>query len=167
MTTFLDLWPIVSLGLYVQGSIAIYPPSPMCLPCLPAIREEISEIEEGKYDSENNVLQVTLYILSWSFLSSSLFYTILSDIASWTSRPTGCRIFLLPAECSPHQEHCHCIRMEPALLPRESRLPSSKFTPHRNCEKVSVCIGTCFLKVYMCMYFVYVVALIDLHPSDS
>ena len=91
-------------------------------------------------------------------------YTILSDIASWTSRPTGCRIFLLPAECSPHHEHCHCIRMEPALLPRESRLPSSKFTPHRNCEKFLCVLALVFWKcICACTLFMKLLWEISIH----
>ena len=76
------------------------------LTCL-AIREEIEEIKEGKYDTANNVLKV------WcTFLEVTAELVVLSLFAA--------------VECSPHYETDHGLRVEPSLLQGEGCFPSGE-----------------------------------------
>lgn len=164
MTTFLDLWPIVSLGWYTRfnhhlSTISNVSPS-LTSHSWRNLWDWGRKVWQRKQCLAGNILHL---VMKFSF--KFILYTILSDIASWTSQPTGCRIFLLPAECSPHHEHCHCIRMEPPLLPRESCLPSSKLTPPRNCEKFCV---YWHLFSEKCMSALFMLLLWEIcNPSDS
>ena len=70
-----------------------------------AIRHEIEEVKEGKYDTVNNVLKAR----SYTQLISSLFTMIILT------------------ECSSHNEAGYFLRVEPSILTRKSCLSCCKW----------------------------------------